>query len=304
MKLFTLFLALAFSLNTFAQTPRKMGWKSEPPGAVHASYNALREFKSVKIKAKSDLRPNLPPAWDQQDIGSCTAFGNMAGFVRAYGATTGKAAPDLSFLGLYYDERAKDGNVNADAGSYISSGAWVLAHIGIGSEKTWPYKVAKFQSKPPTSYYKEAVNFQTVQAYQIDSSSQTSRHNGVIAALSNDRVVVFGGYVYGPIQLLNSRDYWEPMPRGRSIGGHCRAIVGHDDTLKHRIGVTTYTGFYIVRNSWGTSWGLNGHSYIPYAYIDSLRYNDDFWTYIATKPSPKSASLNDAAKVLTILAGQ
>lgn len=292
---------LGFASLAYAQPAHKFGWKSEPPGAIHASYNALREFKAAKIKAKSDLRPNLPPAWNQEDIGSCTAFGSMAGFVRAYGATTGKAPPSLSFLGLYYDERAKDGNVNADAGSYISSGAWVLSHIGIGTAKTWPYDVAKFQRKPPASYYHEAVDYQTVQAFQIDSGTQASRHKGIIAALSNDRVVVFGGYVYGPIQLLNSRDYWEPMPRGKPIGGHCRAIVGHDDNLTHRIGLTTYKGFYIVRNSWGTDWGLKGHSYIPYAYIDSLKYNDDFWTYIQTKPA---TSLKTAAVNLSILTGQ
>ena len=43
--------------------------------------------------------------------------------------------------------------------------------------------------------------------------------------------------------------------------------VGYDDSK---------TAF-IVRNSWGVNWGLNGYFYMPYAYITSTSLADDFW---------------------------
>ena len=40
------------------------------------------------------------------------------------------------------------------------------------------------------------------------------------------------------------------------LGGHTVAVVGFDDNY----------GF-LVRNSWGIDWGIEGHCFIPYEYI-------------------------------------
>ena len=60
-----------------------------------------------------------------------------------------------------------------------------------------------------------------------------------------------------------------PQPSESNLGGHCVMIVGYQDSTKQ----------FIVRNSWGSSWGLSGYFYLPYEYIDPANnLASDFWT--------------------------
>ena len=51
--------------------------------------------------------------------------------------------------------------------------------------------------------------------------------------------------------------------RDSLLGGHAVTIVGYNDLLKN--GNTT--GYFVVQNSWGTSWGVHGLFYLPYSYV-------------------------------------
>jgi hypothetical protein len=58
-----------------------------------------------------------------------------------------------------------------------------------------------------------------------------------------------------------------PLSGEQSIGGHCMCIVGYQDNAAYPGG-----GTFILRNSWGISWGFQspygaGYGTIPYAYI-------------------------------------
>jgi C1A family cysteine protease len=44
--------------------------------------------------------------------------------------------------------------------------------------------------------------------------------------------------------------------------------VGYDDASEQ----------FTIRNSWGSSWGLQGYFKLPYAYMSSHRLAGDFWT--------------------------
>jgi C1A family cysteine protease len=60
-----------------------------------------------------------------------------------------------------------------------------------------------------------------------------------------------------------------PMPGAdeQTIGGHAVMAVGYDDQAQA----------FIVRNSWGTAWGVAGYFYMPYAYVLDDNLSDDFW---------------------------
>src|SRR5208282_408149 len=61
-----------------------------------------------------------------------------------------------------------------------------------------------------------------------------------------------------------------PMPglNENVIGGHAVLVVGYSDEDQ----------VFIVRNSWGTGWGLNGYFLIQYTYLSNPDLADDFWT--------------------------
>ena len=61
-----------------------------------------------------------------------------------------------------------------------------------------------------------------------------------------------------------------PMPQSteKVLGGHAVLAVGYDDPHQR----------FIVRNSWGSGWGMAGYFTIPYAYLTDSNLADDFWT--------------------------
>ncbi len=53
-----------------------------------------------------------------------------------------------------------------------------------------------------------------------------------------------------------------------SPAGHAVLAVGYDDSLQR----------FIIRNSWGKTWGIKGYFTMPYAYLLDGNLSDDFWT--------------------------
>ena len=54
----------------------------------------------------------------------------------------------------------------------------------------------------------------------------------------------------------------------RVVGGHAVCAVGYDDAKQ----------WFIVRNSWGASWGDHGYFYMPYDYLTNASLSSSFWT--------------------------
>jgi len=60
-----------------------------------------------------------------------------------------------------------------------------------------------------------------------------------------------------------------PSPaRGESVlGGHAVLAVGYDDSLPIGSGDNEKVGAFLIRNSWGESWGERGYGWLPYEYV-------------------------------------
>ncbi len=57
-------------------------------------------------------------------------------------------------------------------------------------------------------------------------------------------------------------------PGEQVMGGHAVLAVGYDDGEQR----------FIVRNSWGPKWGMQGYFTLPYSYLTEPNLSDDFWS--------------------------
>lgn len=276
-------------------TPKKhyaLGWTSGPKTElrqmVHAPF-----YRKAMVQPIIDLSGVMPGVtanaltfnndaiYSQLQEGSCTAHGGKRVFEFAWHKMFG-AFLGASRQGLYIRSLVHDGNWPNDAGSTTGTVIWVLQNEGIGTETCCPYSIP-LASGVPACYLPEAKNHVVVHAYDVDNTDGVS----IQVALSNGYPVLFGGLVYAAIEDLTSDDYFEPPPAGNPIGGHERVILGINTTMTHTFQVktggffgrtksVTYTGFAWVANSWDTTWGYQGYSWIPLAVISDPHINNDF----------------------------
>lgn len=257
--------------TTPAQAPvYKLGWLPDLPDARDFLYAAPLKVM-LKLPAKVDLSKGCPPVYNQGNLGSCTA--NALGAAFEFGKKKQKKPTFRpSRLFLYYNERVMMNTVNSDSGAFLRDGVKSLNKLGICPEKDWTYDDnpspgAKFTQKPPASCYATALNHQILSYWRIPVNLSSIK-----GCLAEGYPFTFGFTVYESFMTPTvAQTGIMPMPNISAehvVGGHAVLAVGYDDTKQA----------VLVRNSWGTGWGIKGYFWMPYAYIANTAYCSDFWT--------------------------
>jgi C1A family cysteine protease len=243
-------------------THRSYGWRPDKPDfrdhILH--YGTL----GSSIDATVDLRTSghLPTVYDQGQLGSCTGNGTAAAIEYALKAQSKKVFTP-SRLFIYYNERVMEGTVDQDAGAEIRDGIKSVASLGACDENLWPYDINKFTVKPSDESYTEAKK-SIIKQY---SRVPVALHN-IQNVLTHKVPIVFGCSLYQSFEsdsVAATGMVPMPDPRERQVGGHCMLMVGYTKT------------HFIVRNSWGSSWGDGGYCYMPFEYLTNPDLADDFW---------------------------
>src|SRR5690348_11539655 len=141
--------------------PRKTqryGWRPDLPDPRDRIFNLEEHVhKAAALPDKVDLSPDMPPIYDQGQLGSCTA--NAIARVLEYTANKqGEGAQMPSRLFIYYNERAIEGTVGQDSGAQIRDGVKVVHKQGAPPESEWPYSDANpgpFEKQPPDQVYQD-----------------------------------------------------------------------------------------------------------------------------------------------------
>src|SRR5712671_712702 len=89
----------------------------------------------IPLPAVVDLRPKMPPVYDQGQLGSCT--GNAIAAAVQFERKKQGMGPDFapSRLFIYYNERVIEGTVGTDAGAQIRDGIKAVAALGVCPEQ-------------------------------------------------------------------------------------------------------------------------------------------------------------------------
>lgn len=252
------------SIKPMATRNHGYGWIPDIHDARDLKY-AVSGPVTKNLPLKVDLRANLPPVYAQGPIGSCTAQSVSAAF--HFCQTKQKLynfAPSRLFT--YYVTRDLEGTVNEDSGAMLRDTIKSINKFGACPESIWPYDVNKLMVKPTATCYDTASRHTAVAYYQV--SQNLSQMKGCLA---EGFPFAFGMTVFPAFEsddAANSGVIGLPSPGEESIGGHAVLAIGYDDSQK----------VFIIRNSWGSDWGMNGYFTLPYEYILNPDLATDFWT--------------------------
>ena len=248
-----------------SRTNKRYGWIPDLPDQRDHLY-ASPYAANIVLPSSVDLRSVCPTVYDQGQLGSCTANAIAAAleFDQMKQHLTPVFVPSRLFI--YYNERAMEGTTGTDSGAQIRDGIKSVGSQGTCTESEWPYDITKFAMQPPANCYQDAPQNRAL-AYQ----RLVNNLNQMRACLASGFPFVFGMTVYESFEsaaVAQSGQVPMPAPNEQSIGGHAVLAVGYDDSQQT----------FLVRNSWGVSWGMQGYFALPYAYLSNTNLTDDLWT--------------------------
>ncbi len=247
-------------------TQRKIqhyGWVPQLPDLRDAQLK-IQAVTSLPSSVDLSSKPDMPPVYDQGQLGSCT--GNAIAGAVDYDnhKITGKFLTP-SRLWIYYQERVIEGTVAEDAGGQIRDGIKSVNQLGVCPETDWPYDIATFAKKPPKKDYTDALKDRA-----LTYEAVTQELFALKSVLASGLPIVFGFTVYESFEsqaVATSGVVPMPAPKEKVVGGHAVVLIGYNDAVDR----------FRVRNSWGTTWGQEGYFEMPYLYVTSASLASDFW---------------------------
>lgn len=208
--------------------------------------------------------PERTPIGNQGNLGSCTANRRCDGLELVMPKVI-----QLSRLAVYWPSRYQLGEQDQDAGSYSRITRAIVQEVGVCPESMWPYDDGPdaFKMRPDLSAELECARHLVPQdGIQRIVGSGAGRVNAAQSAVAigcpvGIDIVVDQAFVDGEAK--------EPIePPLHSVGGHAVLIVGYRITSAGKIS-------FLLRNSWGKTWGRNGYCWISAEYLASPLHTTD-----------------------------
>jgi C1A family cysteine protease len=248
----------------------RFGWLPDLPDHRDLAYSApLTALRALPLKV--DLRTKCPPIYDQGQLGSCTANAIAAAF-QFDQKKEGLKDFIPSRLFIYYNERDMEGTIGEDSGAYLRDGIKSVHKLGVCRETKWPYDPSLFPPNPRLTVKPSPACYAEAKKHTAEQYARVPRTlNQMKGCLSSGFPFVYGFTVYESFEGNRvARTGVVPMPKPKEevLGGHAVLAVGYDESSQR----------FIVRNSWGTGWGMRGYFTMPYSYLLDGDLSDDFWT--------------------------
>ena len=285
-------------------SPRESDWV--PPSGNQGRYGAIvgpksqfelppsfRVQRPLLLPSHADVRQNgCSPyfeCFDQGNTGSCTAQSMVAALQCAQRKNS--ASPllydTLSPWFLYHysllaDAEAKMADAEAtkavqlqDIGSTVATAAKQVT-FGVCREQLWPLAESAVEQTPSTEAQQDAVRYAGVQVDTLENSLEQLR-----TCLASGYCFVFSFYITAAADswLMDRNQQVQsnfimpgPLLDDAATAGHAVLCVGYEDPDAGGQRPATFT----IRNSWGPTWGDQGHFYLTYDTLTNSNWARDF----------------------------
>jgi C1A family cysteine protease len=191
----------------------------------------------------------VPPIRDQGGCGDCWAFAAVGAYESSYMIVNSKSA-DASEQYLLDCARVADNKPAGNCTGGLAALAFThMSRAGVATRKTVPYTAKERTCTNPATPYK-VITWGYVNPHQDfpsrDEIKKAICDYGPVATRMRVVSENFKAYTGGV--------YRENVQSDDAGGGHAVVLVGWDDSK----------GAWLMRNSWGKDWGLNGYAWMAY----------------------------------------
>ena len=200
-----------------------------------------------------DLRKQFTPIKDQGQLGACASFATISIYEHIHKKNKNEDI-DLSEYFLYYNARAKKNETSEDSGSSLYHNIESMTQEGACLESLCTYRTDVCDAKPSDEAYGDAETRKVKKALNVKCNLEDIK-----SAVAEGYPVIISLKIFESFQPIAG---FIPLPssdekQDEKHGNHAMVICGYSDDKK----------VFIVRNSWGISFGDRGYCYIPYSYI-------------------------------------
>jgi C1A family cysteine protease len=242
------------------------GWRAETPDFRDTPYT-VPDADVTTLPLSVNLSHLLPSVKDQGHLSSCVghAVANLHYAAQMRNAKD-TCKEEASRLFIYYEARKMQGWQRSDAGCYIRDAIKSVVKTGAAVEKTWPYDFAKVNRKPTIKAVLSAWKNQALVYKRVDNSDVVA----VMHALAKGLPIAFGSALFESFKPDARAVIPMPKRTEKMQGAHAMTLIGYRYNSANLVE-------FLVRNSWGESWGDGGNHWMPVDYVCNRALTEDCW---------------------------
>jgi len=229
-----------FSDMSAREFKTKMTGLKRTPKIAHAARHSVVKHDVEQPSTNIDWVASgmTTPVKNQQQCGSCWAF-SATETIESAMLVAGQT-PQIGSPQQIVDCDSNDQGCNG--GDPAEAMSWIIQQGGQDSESCYPY----------TAQDGTCASAQCTPVNKISSTT----------SISQSESAIYTALQTSPLSICCDASAWQNYQGGILTASQC------GDNVDHAIQLTGYSssqgGYWIVRNSWGSDWGVNGFIWLQY----------------------------------------